>query len=147
MQVLIENYRGFDILFSPENERFTYAIDLGHWSEKQSFAACKKSIDDYIKNNQSFEPFLVRKKYNGDVIKIVGIRKDNRLVYESGKDKVQLNDNAERDYIEYDERDDSIYSQCAALELEISEIENKIRELKNSHNRKTLTELKAKYKN
>jgi hypothetical protein len=147
MNVLIENYRGFDILFSPENERFTYDIDLGHWSEKQSFAACKKSIDDYIKNNQSFEPFLVRQKYIGDVIKIVGIRKDNKLVYESGKDKVQLSDYYEKDYIEYDEIDDSIYSQCAALELEISEIEKKIRELKNIHNRKTLTELKAKYKN
>jgi len=147
MKVKIKNYRGFDILFSEENERFTYDIDLENLIEKQSFAACKKSIDDYIKKNQSFEPFFVRQRDNGSVIKIVGIRKDNRLVYESGKDKVALYDNHERDYIEYDESDDSIYSKCAALVSEIESINIKISGLKNSINRKTLAHLKSKYKN
>ncbi len=145
MSVLITNYRGVDILFEPSTERFTYQFDIGGWSEKQSFAACKKSIDDFKKSNQKFEPFKVRNKMSGDVIIITGIRKDNRFVYDKGNSKEQISEYDEGVFIEYDKSHDSEYVKIKSLELEIDSIEKQIRSIHHSIKAKPLKELKNKY--
>ena len=145
MNVLIQNYRGVDILFDADNERFSYTFDLGSWSQKQSFAACKKSIDDYIKNNLTFEPFVVRSLRSGKTLKITGIRKDNRFVYDLNNTKEQISEYNETDYIEYDESHEKQYVQVAVLELEIDKLQKEISDVKNTITGKTLKELKSKY--
>jgi hypothetical protein len=145
MDVLIQNYRGIDILFNADNERFSYKFDLGGWSEKQSFAACKKSIDDFLKNNATFEPFVVREIRSGKTLKITGIRKDNRFVYDTGKSKEQISEYSEGGYIEYDEAQEKNYATIAVLELQIDEIKEQISEVRKLITGKSLKELKSKY--
>ena len=145
MNVLIQNYRGVDILFDADNERFSYTFDIGNWSQKQSFASCKKSIDDYIKNNSNFEPFIVRNLKSGKTLKITGIRKDNSFVYDLNNTKEKISEYSESDYIEYDESHEKQYVQIAVLELEIDKLEKDISDVRNTINGKTLKELKSKY--
>ena len=55
MNIEITNYRGYAISFNTEKE--TFLSDIGNdGSEKKSFAATKKAIDEYIKDNQVFVP-------------------------------------------------------------------------------------------
>lgn len=146
MNVLIQNYRGVDILFDADNERFSYQFDLGSWNQKQSFAACKKSIDDYLKDNATFEPFVVREWQSGRCIKVVGIRKDNRFVYEKGNSKEQISEYDEKNYIEYDEAHEKQYATIAALEIEIDAIQEKISEVRKTiTGKKNLKDLKSNY--
>lgn len=145
MVVLIENYRGVDILFDSDNERFTYSYDVGNQSEKQTFSSCKKSIDDYYKNNSSFQPFLVRCKSTGNVLKIVGIRKDNRLVSEVDGYRSQVSDWDESYYIEFDESHNEKYLEIELLKKEIKDLEEKILKTKKTITGKSLKELKQKY--
>ena len=142
MSVLIEKYRGVEIVFSPENERFSYSFDLGSWNEKQSYASCKKSIDDYFKNNETFKPFKVRNISSGKVVEITGIRKDGRFVYDTNGKKEQMSEYYENDYIELDESHESIYAQIAALECEIDNVRKKISAARNKVTGKTLKEIK-----
>ncbi len=147
MNVKIETYRGIEISFDTGAERFSYSFDTGHWNEKQSYAACKKSIDDYFKNNQNFVPFKVRHKYTGEVIEIIGIRKDNLfLSIEKGK-KEQVSKYHESNYIEYNESDEQHYARIAVLELEIDKIEKSISVIRQGIAGKTLDEIKSKYIN
>lgn len=145
MSVLIQNYRGVDILFDADNERFSYKFDLGNWTQKQSFASCKKSIDDFLKANATFEPFVVREIRSGKCLKIVGIRKDNRFVYEKGNDRGQLSEYEERCYIEYDEAHENKYATVAILELEIDKLNDKISDVIKTIIGKNLKDLKSNY--
>ena len=146
MNVLIENYRGIEIIFNNETERFSFTIDTGSWREKQSYAACKKNIDDYLKANATFEPFYVRNKGTGDKIKIIGIRKDNRFIKQlpnGGNDQISEYD--EKDYIDFKESDETYYATIAILELERDAIWTKIKEQRSLITGTTLKEMKSKY--
>ena len=142
MSVLIEKYRGVEILFDPSNERFSYSFDLGSWHEKQSYASCKKSIDDYFRNNETFAPFKVRNISSGRILEVVGIRKDGRFVYDINGKKEQMSEYNEKDYIELDESHESVYAEIAALECEIDNVRKKISKAKNKITGKTLKEIK-----
>ena len=91
MNVKIETYRGFDILFETDSERFSFNLDEGSWRQKQSYSACKKNIDDYLKENQNFKPFeLESTTHPWEKITVTGIRKDGRFVIEKDGIKDQL---------------------------------------------------------
>lgn len=82
--VFIENYRGKDIFYSTRNEKFFADIDEG--KEKNLIHLIRKDVDDYIKANQNFKPFVAfdYKSFEsifGNVKKktITGIRKDKAL--------------------------------------------------------------------
>lgn len=107
-KVLIEKYRGFDIEFDTNYERFQCIATDESVKESTSFTAVKKFIDDYKKANQEFKPFFVDENPesrfgNGKNIKIIGVRKDGRFISQDtdGK-KGQVSDYNENDYMLYD---------------------------------------------
>lgn len=85
MKATIEKYRGFEIWFDTDTESFQCDID-NEKSIKKSYPALKKFIDEYIKENNKFIPFLVESNPNGRWAptvkkgKITGIRKDGRYI-------------------------------------------------------------------
>jgi hypothetical protein len=97
--IKIETYRGIEIFFSTYDEKFTFAFDTTKQNEKQSFAACKKAIDDFIKQNEQFEPFKICTKTE-NILEIVSIRKDKIFVDSKGN---RLSEYDERNYVIYDE--------------------------------------------
>ena len=85
--ILIENYRGFDIEFNTTSEKFQCIITDDAIKESISFSAVKKFIDDYKKDNKDFKSFYVEGVPDEyfpikGVLKIVGIRKDGRFIAE-----------------------------------------------------------------
>ena len=106
-KILIETYRGFDIKFDTEYEKFQCIVTEENTKESSSFAAVKKFVDDYKKENQNFNPFFVeqtattRYMYSKkDTLKIIGIRKDGRFVAEKENgEKVQISDYDLKNYM------------------------------------------------
>ena len=103
-KILIQNYRGFDIEFDSNYEKFQCEVEDGKAKESPSFSAMKKFIDDFKKTNQDFKPFWVEKNpesyLSGKTMKVIGIRKDGRFVAEDEKgNKEQLSDHNLKDYM------------------------------------------------
>lgn len=97
MKKQIENYRGFNIEFDTEYEKFSCIITDELTKESISFKAVKNFIDEYRKSNQDFKPFWVEAipdmYTTTKLIKIVGIRKDGRFISETPKgEKQQVSD-------------------------------------------------------
>jgi hypothetical protein len=151
MNIEITNYRGYSISFNTETE--TFLSDIGNdGTEKKSFAATKKAIDDFIKDNQVFVPFEIMDLYwdGGRLKKIIGIRKDGKFVYEHNGKKEQLTEyNAEHSYLRSDwEQFDRTELNKLIVEKEL--IEEKIRIIRNQEKeflatKPTLKDLKPKY--
>ena len=106
MKITIENYRGFDIEFDTNCEKFQCIVTEGNTKESKSFSAVKKFVDDYKKDNQDFKPFYVvsnpenRMYREKERLKIIGIRKDGRFMAETKSgDKKQISDYDLKDYI------------------------------------------------
>lgn len=95
-KILIKNYRGFDIEFDVDFEKFECICTAENTKESTSFSAIKKFIDEYKKTNQDFKPFwveLIPNKYKSEKLKVIGIRKDGRFVAENSKgEKNQIAD-------------------------------------------------------
>ena len=95
-KILIENYRGFDIKFDTNCEKFQCICTEESAKESTSFAAIKKFVDDYKKANQEFKPFWVESTPDAHKVgrfKIIGIRKDGRFIAETLQgNKVQVSD-------------------------------------------------------
>lgn len=121
--ILIENYRGFDIVFNPTQEKFQCIVTDENAKESTSFAAVKKFIDDYKKDNQEFSPFYVvsmpgrtsgkgRKRW-----KVVGVRKDGRFIAE-GEDGVrtQISDYDLGSYMLDKDKNDPLFRDLYVLE-------------------------------
>jgi len=124
MNVKIETYRGFEIFFVTDSERFSYSTDTGSWSQKQSYAACKRSIDEYLKENSNFKPFTIQNIYNGSITTITGIRKDGVFVYldSDGKNQ-QFSKYDERNHIIYDGSNDKLFAEAERKQKEIAELQ------------------------
>lgn len=161
MKVKIETYRRFDIFFDTEAEAFSSIVhevnkfsDAKVLKESKSYAAVKKAIDEYIKENNTFEPFFVRIKpskhyFDEDKrrIKIVGIRKDNRFIAEDRNGKrFQVSEYDEKDYILERTEDVIHFATIAALQVEQDEIRKKIKQAEDAIKTESLNELKANYK-
>ncbi len=105
-KILIETYRGWDIEFDTNKETFLAISDsYDTQTTKKSYAAVKKSIDDYIKENATFKPVWVVKNPNSywgteKEIKLIGIRRDGLFTYENkeGNKKI-LSKYSEKDYM------------------------------------------------
>ncbi len=152
MNVLIENYRGWEISFNPDEETFICASNVEDKQEKKkSFASCKKSVDDFIKENSVFKPVTiigdVNKYKGGDIITLTGIRKDKRFTYLDSKGvQKQLFEYDEKCYVIYDsEKHDKIISERNILKKQIAEIECKKQKLDKTFTGIPLSEIKAKY--
>jgi len=148
MRVLIETYRGFEISFDPANEKFWYLSErYDAESSSKSFTAIKKAIDDFIKDNKDFKPFLIEnnltKGYGYQKLKIVGIRKDGAFVFENSKgEKEQLSKHNEGNYILYNEANDELRIEIAEYEDKVNALNKEIRALKAKQIGTPLTEYK-----
>lgn len=136
MRTLITEYRGWEIFFDTDKEEF-YTISNEHDKDitKKSFASTKKFVDDYIKENNSFKPILVQKEpsmfNNGEIIKLIGIRKDGNFMYEDKDGKKQrLSSYDEKDYFLINPENDEPFKKIAELEKRRDEIGSEIKEIK-----------------
>ena len=102
-KILIETYRGFDIEFDTNCEKFQCICTEENAKESTSFTAVKKFVDDYKKTNQDFKPFWVEptpERYKSGKLKVIGVRKDGRFVAEDSKgNKGQISDYDLKDYM------------------------------------------------
>lgn len=148
MNVKIETYRGIEITFNTSAERFSFSFSDEKYGEKQSYSACKKAIDDYLKDNQNFKPFFAEHKQWGDVIKIIGIRKDNRFIIETNGKKEQLSEYNEKDYIEVLESNKPIRESINKIRKQEAELSKQRSDLYETITGKTLKQIKEEnYKN
>lgn len=138
MSVLIKKYRGWEISFDYNKESFEcYSNQYDESETKKSFSSVKKWIDDFLKDNQTFKPFFIELKpkshsYNQAKIKIIGIRKDNRFIYEDEKGvKCQLSDYKEKDYVIYDYENEKYKEQAMIIDEEIEVLRLKRNEVLN----------------
>lgn len=136
MQVLIETYRGWEIYFDTDAESFyCHSERYDNEKKKQSFAATKKYIDDYIKENSNFKSFKIERLRDGwgDMyLTVVGIRKDGALMVENSKGvKKQLSRYDMKDYVLRNPDNDPIYVAIKELEVKISELDGQVRGLRN----------------
>ena len=136
MITLITEYRGWEIFFDTDKEEFyTVSNEYDKDNTKKYFASTKKFIDDYIKENNEFKPILVQKQQSmhsdGEIIKLIGIRKDGSFMYEdkNGK-KQQLSKYNETDYFLINPENDEPFKKIAELEKRRDEIGSKIKEIK-----------------
>ena len=128
MKVEIENYRGWSISFDTEKETFyCHSEQWDRDENKKSYAATKKWIDDFIKENETFKPVWIEKKpssYNSDKrIKLIGIRKDGRFIYEDKNgEKKQLSEYEENGYILYNPENDKYREEAEKIDAEIEQL-------------------------
>lgn len=152
-KILIENYKGFDIEFDTNYEKFSCIITDELTKESISFKAVKNFIDEYKKNNQDFKPFWAEQipmRYSflsKESFKIVGIRKDGRYIYETPKgEKKQLSDYDLSDYMVVKPENAELIKQYKAFELleesQINEIKKQKEELISKMNIVTLAQYK-----
>jgi hypothetical protein len=124
MKVEIEIYRGWSISFDTEKE--TFYCHSEQWDKdenKKSFASTRKWIDDFIKENEVFKPIWIETKpkaYHEKKIKLIGIRKDGRFIYEDAKgEKKQLSDYNEKDYILYNEENEKYKIEASKIDEQV----------------------------
>ena len=117
---------------------------------KKSFISAKQYIDDFIKNNLEFKPVWIETPpnlyRNHSKIKLIGIRKDKRFVYED-KDgnKKQLPDYCEKDYILCNEANDAPYAELEECKKRKELIDEEMKVIETKIIKVGLAELKAKY--
>ena len=108
--ILIENYRGYNIEFNTGSGTFRCVISDDLSKDNISFSSIKKFIDDYKKTNSDFTPFFIEKNYvdtglgnnKNERLKVIGIRKDGRFVAEKDSgEKFQITDYDSRGFILY----------------------------------------------
>jgi len=107
MKTIVDNYRGWEITFDTDTEKFTaYSNGYDRDMVKVSYASCKSSIDEFIKENSEFRPFYIFPNIDGydrkGKCKVIGIRKDGAFMIEDSKGvKSQMSKYNEDGYILY----------------------------------------------
>lgn len=149
MKVLIERYRNIEIEFNPDKEIFETAIKDSS-KESKSFAAVKKWIDEYLKDNATFEPFYIVGKpdlYTSNKrLKIIGIRKDGRFVAETDKgEKTQISEYDEDRFILEEEIHYKQFAKIAILEIERDKAAQLVADARKEVTGTTLKSVKANY--
>lgn len=95
MRIWMENYRGWDIYFNTDSERF-YAISDEYdkqSSDRKTYSSAKKYVDDFVKDNMDFVPVELLQVGNDgkyESFRLIGIRKDGHFVREKEGRKSQL---------------------------------------------------------
>ena len=144
------DYRGHDINFDTESE--TFYVNGHDWQqEKKSFAACKKEVDEYLKDNAGFEPFFIEPKIGGmwarKKYKVIGRRKDGRFVGENEKgEKEQISDSDRNDYVIKDPLHDPLKVKIKSIDAKMDELrKERDRLLKEEYHYVTLLDFANKY--
>ena len=138
MKIKIEDYRGWSIEFDNEKESFyCHSEQYDRDETKKSYSSVKKFVDDFIKDNFSFPRTKMQSKPSSwkdrEILTLVGIRKDERLVYEDEKgDKHQLSEYNEKDYILYSEENDKHYDYADKLQEKIDQLMKEKKEILNN---------------
>jgi hypothetical protein len=78
----------------------------------------------------------------GEVLTIVGIRKDGRFIAEKGGKKVQISDYNEKDYMAVDEYNKPIWQELDNLSKQIDDLQKRKEGVKSQFKVKTLGEIK-----
>lgn len=131
MRVPIETYRKFEIFFDTEEQGF---CTVSNWfdaeQKKPSYASCKKWIDEFLKNNQKFTPFLVQENSSralGPPKLVIGVRKDGKFIFEGGE---QMSAYDEGNFVIFNEGNESINNQIQAISGQIEDLYEDIKLLK-----------------
>lgn len=154
----MEDYRGFPIMYSIQEDKFYSVLDTNEEKKgkpRQALTAVRKDIDDHIKKNLAFKPFTALEanlSYGEDgknrvpselptQVTIKSVKKNGGLFIEqkkrfskTGETEVkQLNNNSYRDerltlFID-NEHNNNICAQIAMLEAEEDQIREKKRKL------------------
>lgn len=121
--IKIDDYRGWGISFDINNETFVaYSSVYDSDVKKLSYAACKKYIDDFIKENTHFKPILVgiyESWRTGGLqvkrIKIIGRRKDGKFIADTPKGKETISDYDLKKYFIWDDKYIEIFKEHEKL--------------------------------
>ncbi len=138
MKIKIDDYRGWSIEFDNEKESFyCHSEQYDRDETKKSYSSVKKFVDDFIKDNFTFPRTKIQSKpstfKSTEILTIVGIRKDERFVYEDKKgNKHQLPDYYENDYILYNEENDKHYEYADKLQEKINQLTKEKKETLNN---------------
>jgi hypothetical protein len=131
MKVEIENYRGWNISFDTEKEVFYCHSDQRNMEQKKnSYSSIKKWIDDFIKENDSFNPVWIEHKRYGyilhDRMKLIGIRKDGHFLFEDKDgDKRVIAFHNEMDYMLHTPENDKYKEEAKKIDAELEELRSK----------------------
>lgn len=147
MKILIENYRNWQIFFDTDSENFYADTDDQISKEKKSYAAAKKYIDDFIKENRNFKPIqveLMPSMYSShNKITLTEIRKDGAFIYEDRDgSKKQFSVYSEDSYFLVDPNNEVHFNKLKELYSKIEELQNQIKETENLVVKVTVKEIK-----
>jgi hypothetical protein len=145
MKILIENYRNWQIFFDTDSENFYADTDDQISKEKKSYAAAKKYIDDFIKENNEFKPIQVEMmpSIGSSKITLTRIRKDGAIVYEDiDGSKKQFSVYSEDSYFLVDPNNEVHFNKLNELSAKIKELQNQIKETENLVVKVTVKEIK-----
>jgi hypothetical protein len=136
-KVKLTTYRGWDISFDLDSDRFYVVSDeYDQQEDRGSIKAAKKWIDDFIKANSEFKPFEIQKMESYDSaptksVTVIGRRRDGRfLIKEGDKDPEQLSSYNEGGYIIPMAENNDAIDQIRSKQKEIKAIQTEIEALK-----------------
>lgn len=153
MQVQIENYRGWEIVFDTETESFyCHSEKCDRDSTKKSYSATKKFIDDFIKDNNEFRPFWIesgpdKRRYDDKKRLVIGIRKDGRFVWDNDGEKEQVSEYFEKDYVLVDEANAKVWAEMKDIAETIDLLHKTYDDVKKKAKCVTLKEYKKQITN
>lgn len=143
-------YRGWIISFNTETESFYVQSDEYDRGEtKKTFSSVKKYVDDFIKENNQFVPVIAERLeggYGADSIKIIGIRKDERFIYEDEEgNKKQLSEYNEKYYILFNEENIKHKEKIRQLKIQIDDLHDEINNTSKLITGISISSIKEKY--
>lgn len=100
---LIETYREHQIWYNADSDKFTVELLIeDSWREKgrKSLKDCRKAIDEHIKANAEFKPFICLHIAwgNANIVRVLQVRKDGGLLLDEGQGvtRVEINEPKEQ---------------------------------------------------
>jgi len=119
MEIKIEDYKGQEIFYNDDWDKFTCAISIeDKWKEtkRSSLKDVRKEIDTFIKLNAEFKPFKMLSKDNwGDieVMDVTGIRSDGKFLVKQSDSYTSQNtsDDLMKKYGQYDQKIESEFNE------------------------------------
>lgn len=131
-RVLIEEYRKWEIFFDTDKEEFyTVSNEYDRDSTKKSYAATKKFIDDYIKDNFEFKPVQVQNLKSifssQRTMTLIGVRKDGLFMCEENGKKSQFSKYDEGKFFLVNDDNNALFKEIDDLIAERNSIDSKIK--------------------
>lgn len=143
MQSIIENYKGFEIRFDTDRETFLCDIDYER-SIKKSYAAIKKFISDWSKENQNFNKFKIESTPKGrekERLTVIGKHGNGSLtVLDSDGKSKQLSKYDFDDYMLVDEANKTYWDELNELSKRRDDLNTVEKNIKSKFTVKTVKE-------